>query len=224
MSACVRRFVVRVVASESFASLSFAFASRSRRVLGSPLRTCVEAVSFSISNHSLRVSPTSTDPNLTTGTHFPSLKTARFGSLRAHRALALGRSRASRAPRFRALAASASLSASSRIVNATETPSAVVVIVDEDGLDIASSHTARRRRSSSRETVGVVDAIASHIASAIVRTDNRSNQSMNSSRRHLPVVVPRARRRRLARRLKKRFTGLLFRVASRRKTDGRVDV
>lgn len=178
MYACVHRFFVRVAASESFVSLSFAFASRLRRVLGSPLRTCVEAVSFSISNHSLPVSPTSTDPNLTTGTHFTSLKTARFASLRAHRALALGRSPASRAPRFRAFAASASLSASSRIVNATETPSAVVV--DDDGDDdipraasFSSSYVARRRRSSSCETVGVVDAIASHIASIILLTINQ---------------------------------------------------
>ena len=139
---------------------------RVRFVLGSPLRTCVDAVSFSISNHTLPVSPTRTDPNLTTGTHFASLKTARFASLRAHRALSLGRS--SRARLDASSLPASRFSASSRIVSATETPSASAAVVDGD---VSSSSIASSTdRGRSRVTVGVVIAIASHIASVIIES------------------------------------------------------
>ena len=145
-------------------SRSSSSSSRVRFVLGSPLRTCVDAVSFSISNHTLPVSPTRTDPNLTTGTHFASLKTARFASLRAHRALSLGRS--SRARLDASSLPASRFSASSRIVSATETPSAAAAVV-VDGDVSSSSIASSTDRGRSRVTVGVVIAIASHIASVI---------------------------------------------------------
>ena len=142
--------------------------SRVRFVLGSPLRTCVDAVSFSISNHTLPVSPTPTDPNLTTGTHFASLKTARFASLRAHRALSLGRS--SRARLDASSLPASRFSASSRIVSATETPSASAAV---DGDVSSSSIASSTDRGRSRVTVGVVIAIASHIASVVIESGTR---------------------------------------------------